>query len=65
MTKESVGCFSKEENLPHVQAKLLAKDLEEQLKPTNNFIEVVDRPHRKNWRDYAALQCGEARDFKS
>ena len=39
--------FSKEENLPPVQVKLLAKEMEEQLKLTHKVVEVVDRPHRK------------------
>ena len=39
--------FSKDENLPPVQVKLLAKDKEEQLKLTHQVVEVVDRPHRK------------------
>ena len=39
--------FSKEENLPTVQVKLLAKNMEEQLKLTHRVVEVVDRPHRK------------------
>ena len=39
--------FSKEENLPPVQVKLLAKDMEEQLKLTHKVVEVADRPHRK------------------
>ena len=39
--------FSKEENLPPVQVKLLAKNMEEQLKLTQKIVEVVDRPHRK------------------
>ena len=43
----AVRDFSKEENLPPVQVKLLAKDMEEQLKLTHKFVEVVDRPHRK------------------
>ena len=43
----TVRDFSKEENLPTVQVKLLAKDMEEQLKLTNKVVEVVDRPHRK------------------
>ena len=43
----AVRDFSKEENLPPVQVKLLAKDLEEQLKLTHKVAEVVDRPHRK------------------
>ena len=59
----AVRDFSKEENLPPVQVKLLAKDMEEQLKLTHKSVEVVDRPHTKSLRDYAALQCGEARDF--
>ena len=40
----AVRDFSKEGNLPPVQVKLLAKDMEEQLKLTHK---VVDRPHRK------------------
>ena len=43
----AVRDFSKEENLPPVQVKLLAKDTEEQLKLTHKVVEVVDRPHRK------------------
>ena len=43
----AVRGFSKEENLPPVQVKLLAKDMEEQLKHTHKVVEVVDRPHRK------------------
>ena len=58
----AVRDFSKEENLPPVQVKLLAKDMEEQLKLTHKVVEVVDRPH-KDLRDYAAPQGGEARDF--
>ena len=42
-----VGDFSKEENLPLVQVRLLAEDMEEQLKLTHKVVEVVDRPHRK------------------
>ena len=30
-----------------MQVKLLAKDMEEQLKLTHKVVEVVDRPHRK------------------
>ena len=30
-----------------MQVKLLAKDIEEQLKLTHKVVEVVDRPHRK------------------
>ena len=41
----AVRDFSKEENLPPVQVKLLAKDIEEQLKLTHKVVEVVDR-HR-------------------
>ena len=37
--------FSKKENLPPVQVKLLAKDMEEQLKLTRKVV-VVDRPQR-------------------
>ena len=43
----AVKDFSKEENLPPVEVKLLAKDMEEQLKLTHKVVEVVDRPHRK------------------
>ena len=43
----AVRDFSKEENLPPVQVKLLAKDMEEQLKLTQKVVEVVDRLHRK------------------
>ena len=43
----AVRDFSKEENLPPVQVKLLAKDMEEQLKLAHKVVEVVDRPHRK------------------
>ena len=43
----AVRGFSKEENLPPVQVKLPAKDVEEQLKLTHKVVEVVDRPHRK------------------
>ena len=43
----AVRAFSKEENLPPLQVKLLAKDMEEQLKLTHKVVEVVDRPHRK------------------
>ena len=43
----AVRDFSKEENLPSVHVKLLAKDMEEQLKFTHKVLEVVDRPHRK------------------
>ena len=43
----AVRDYSKEENLTPVQVKLLAKDMEEQLKLTYKVVEVVDRPHRK------------------
>ena len=43
----AVRDFSKEENLPPVQVKLLAKDMEKQLKLTHKVVEVVDRPQRK------------------
>ena len=43
----AVGKFSKEASLPPVQVKLLAKDMEEQLKLTHKVLKVVDRPHRK------------------
>ena len=39
----AVRDFSKGENLPPVQVKLLAKDMEEQLKLTHKVVEVVDR----------------------
>ena len=39
--------LSREENLPHVQVILLAKDMEEQIKLTHKVVEVVDRSHRK------------------
>ena len=43
----AVRGFIKEENLPPVQVKLLAKDMEEPLKLTHKVVEVVVRPHRK------------------
>ena len=43
----AVRDFSKEENLPPVQVKLLAKDMEEQLKLSHKVVEVIDWPHRK------------------
>ena len=43
----AVRDFSKAQNLPPVQVKLLAKDMEEQLKLTHKIVEIVDRPHRK------------------
>ena len=43
----AVRDFSKEENLPPLQLKLLAKDMQEQLKLTHRVVEIVDRPHRK------------------
>ena len=43
----AVRDFSREENLPPLQVKLLAKDIKEQLKLTHKVVEVVDRPHRK------------------
>ena len=43
----AVKDFSKEENLPPVHVKLLAKDMEEQLKLTHKVVGDVDRPHRK------------------
>ena len=39
--------FSKEENLPPVQLKLLGKDKEEQLKHTHKIVEFVQRSHGK------------------
>ena len=39
--------FSKEEKLPHVQVKLPAKDMGEQLKLTHKVVKILDRPHRK------------------
>ena len=43
----AVRDFRKEENLPHVQVKLLDKDMEKQLKLAHKVGEVVDPPHRK------------------
>ena len=43
----AVRDFSKEQNLPPVQMKLLAKDMEELLKLTYKVAEDVDREHRK------------------
>ena len=43
----AVRDFNAEENLPPVQVKLLAKDMEERLKLTYKVVEVVERPHRK------------------
>ena len=43
----AVRDISKEESLPPVQVKLLAKDMQEQLKLTHKVVEVVHRPHRK------------------
>ena len=43
----AVRHLSKEENLPPVQVKLLARDMEEQLKLTHRVVEVFDRPHKK------------------
>ena len=43
----TVRQFSKEENLPPLQVKLLAEDMGEQLILTHKVVEVVDRPHRK------------------
>ena len=43
----AVRDFSKEENLPHEQMKLLAKDMDEQLKLRHKVVEFVDRPHNK------------------
>ena len=42
----AVRDFSKEENLSPLQVKLLAKDIEEQLRLTNKIVEVVHRPRR-------------------
>ena len=39
--------FSKEENLPPLQVKLIAKDMEEQPKLTHKIVEVFKRPHTK------------------
>ena len=57
--------FSKEENLPPVQVELLAKDMEEQLKLTHKAqsCRICWSTTQKDLRDYAALQCAEARDF--
>ena len=43
----AVRHFSIEENLTPVQVKLLAEDMEEQLKLTHKVVELVIRPHRK------------------
>ena len=43
----AVRDFRKVENLPPVQVKLLAKDMEEQLNFTHKVVEVVDRLDRK------------------
>ena len=43
----AVRDFSKEENLPPVQVKQLAKDMEEQLKLKHKVVEVNYRSHRK------------------
>ena len=43
----TVRDFSKEENLPPVQVKILAKEMEEQLKLTHKVVEAVHRPQRK------------------
>ena len=43
----AVGDFSKEENLPRVQVKLLAKDMEDQLNRTHIVVKVVDWSTRK------------------
>ena len=43
----AVRDFSKEENLPTLQVKRLAKDMEKQLKLAHQVVEVVDRSHRK------------------
>ena len=40
----AVRDFSRDETLPPVQVKLLAKDMEEHLKLTHKVVEVVDRP---------------------
>ena len=42
----AVRDLGKEENLPPVEVKLLAKDMEEHLKLTHKVVEVVDQPHR-------------------
>ena len=43
----AVRDFSKEANQSPVERKLLAKEMEEQLKLTDKFVKVVDRLHRK------------------
>ena len=43
----AVRDFSKEENLPPVQVKLLAKDTDDQVKLVHKVVEVVDWPHTK------------------
>ena len=42
----AVRDLSKEENLPPVQVKPLAKDMEEHLRLTHKVVEFVDRQHR-------------------
>ena len=37
----AVGVFGKEENLTSVRVKLLAKDMEDQLKRTHKIVEIV------------------------
>ena len=43
----AVRDFNQEEKLPPMQMKLLAEDMEEQLKLTHKVVEVVGWPHRK------------------
>ena len=43
----AVRDFSKEANLPAVQVKLVAKDIEEQPNLTHKVVEVVNRSYRK------------------
>ena len=38
--------LAKRKICPHVQMKLLAKNIEEQLKLTHRVVKIVDRPHR-------------------
>ena len=43
----AVRDFSREETVPLVRVKLLAKNTEEQFKLTQKVVEIVDQPHRK------------------
>ena len=59
----AVRDYNTGKNLRPVHVKLLAKDIEQHLKLTHTAVEVVDRTHLKDMRDYAAVQCGEDGDF--